>query len=133
MISGRKKWLFILLVAAVAWFVYDSLTQPGTQDLEGNFKETAFIRNEQNSGPVVRIYTVTTTDTIWTAMKQYGALMPHTKYGLTRVYFFDASNPVPQQLMLEGNNVPDSFRKYCLAVYEKNEMSQERLLKYPFK
>ena len=68
--------------------VYDSFSQRGMKDLKGNFKEVNFYRNEQNTGPVVRIYTVTIADTIWDEMETYGDYMPYTKYGNTKVYYF---------------------------------------------
>ncbi|HEY0897084.1 MAG TPA: hypothetical protein VGE15_11080 [Sphingobacteriaceae bacterium] len=128
-----KKYLIISVLAVAALLmIWDSVKQPGTEDLKGDFKELAFIRNEQNTGPVVRIYAASVTDTLWTEMESYGRLMPHTKYGVTRVYFFRAGQPVPDRLTLEGSQVPERFQANCLAAYEKNAMGQVHLTRLPF-
>ena len=123
--------IFVILLAA-AWMIWDAVKQPGVQDLKGDFKELVFVRNEQNTGPVVRIYAVSVNDTLWQEMEKYGRLMPHTKYGLTRVYFFKANSPAPQQISLEGDNIPHEFKAGCIGRYEKNAMGQITLSKYPF-
>lgn len=133
--SGKKlKYLLLTIFAAlVIWFVYDSFSQPGPGDLEGNFKEVAFYRNENNTGPIIRIYAVTVSDTLWQEMQQYGDFMPHTKYGNTKVYFFPEGQPVPAQLLPEGENIAQQFQQHCLARYEKDAMSQVSFIKQPFR
>ena len=119
----------MLLVALMVWNI---LTEPGITDLQGNFKEVAFVRNEQNSGPVNRIYAVTVNGQHWKEMERYGNYMPHTKYGITRIYFFSNKKKYPTKLLLSDNNIEDSFKEYCIGIYEKNGMSQVSLRKYPF-
>jgi hypothetical protein len=93
----KPKYLALGAVALLlGWFVYDSLSQPTGQDLPGNFQEVATYRNENNMGPIVRVFAVTVADTLWTEMRQYGDLMPYTKYGNTKVYFFRQGQPVPK-------------------------------------
>lgn len=128
----KKYLIIVLVVVALIWMVWDAIKQPGVQDLKGDFKELAFTRNEQNTGPVVRIYAVSVKDTLWNEMEQYGNYMPHTKYGVTRVYFFINGKPAPEHLSLEGENIEDNFKPYCIARYEKNAMSQTYLSRYPF-
>lgn len=129
-----KKYLIIgAVVAALVWMVSDAVMQPGVDDLRGDFKEVTFTRNEQNTGPVVRVYAVTLKDTLWAEMEKYGNYMPHTKYGITRVYFFLEDKPAPNRLFLEGDNLDDRFKQYCVARFEKNAMSQTYLSRYPFK
>ncbi len=111
--------IFIL----VGYIVYDAFMQPRPQDLKGNFKEIAFYRNENNTGPVIRIYAVTVQDTLWQEMKAYGGFMPHTKYGNTKVYFFLASAPAPKQLYAGRENFDAAYKPYCIASYEKDAMS----------
>lgn len=67
--------------------VYQSLSQPGINDLVGEYTEIAVYRNENNTGPVVRIFAVYTKDELWDDMRAYGDFMPHTKYGNTKVFF----------------------------------------------
>ncbi|WP_031530160.1 hypothetical protein [Dyadobacter crusticola] len=118
----NKKLIFVLLLAVVlGYIVYDSTSQPGVNDLAGNFKEVAVYRNENNTGPIMRIYAVTVEGTPWEEMEKYGDLMPYTKYGSTTVYFFDASKPAPTKLIpIEPNFDPD-FRANCQAVYTKDQ------------
>jgi hypothetical protein len=128
-----KKYLIIsVLVVAAVWMTWDALKQPGIKDLKGDFRELVFTRNEQNTGPIIRLYAASVQDTLWTEMENYGRLMPHTKYGITRVFFFRPGTPAPDRLELEGDHVPDQFRPYCLAMYEKNSMGQISFRKYPF-
>lgn len=127
-----KKYLLIAVLVIAGWMIWDSVKQPGISDLKGDFRELVFLRNEQNTGPVMRIYAASVTDTLWTEMENYGRLMPHTKYGVTRVFFFRASGPLPARLSLEGGHVPEAYRRNCLARYEKDAMGQISLLKFPF-
>lgn len=114
------------------WFIADAVNQPGVQDLTGDFKEVAFYRNENNTGPITRIYAVTVTDTLWQQMQQYGNYMPHTKYGNTKVYFFFKDKPVPAQLYPGKTNFDAHLKRHCLAQYEKGTMGNISFRKYPF-
>lgn len=126
-----------LIVAAVAlllgWFVFDSLSQPGVGDLKGNFQEVAIYRNENNTGPIVRVYAVTVADTLWRQMRQYGDFMPHTKYGNTKVYFFRQGQPVPPAVRPGTVNFDAAFNQYCLAKYEKEVMGNVTFQRYPLR
>lgn len=128
----RKHLIGIVVVLVLLWIIGNSLSQPGINDLSGDYKEVALYRNENNTGPVVRIYAVTTSDTLWAEMEQYGNFMPHTKYGTTRVYFFPEGTPVPDKLVPGDDNFAASLRPYCLAVYEKDAMSAVSFRKYPY-
>lgn len=128
----KKTYIILFSIVLVAFMVWNILTEPGITDLQGNFKEVAFIRNEQNSGPVNRIYAVTVNGEYWKEMEQYGNYMPHTKYGITRIYFFSNKKQYPTKLILSDNNIGDSFKENCIGIYEKNGMSQVALRKYPF-
>lgn len=127
-----KHILLIISLALVAWFVYYSFSQPGPQDLKGDFREVAFYRNENNTGPIIRIYAVTTSDTLWQEMQAYGNYMPHTKYGNTKVYFFHSSQPVPAEVTPGDVNIPTQYQQNVLAVYEKDTMGQVSLIRHPF-
>lgn len=132
--KGKKLYIGVgavvgILVLSIFW---NSFSQPGVQDLEGDFKRVAFFKNENNTGPVERIYAVTITDTLWGEMEKYGAYMPHTKYGNTKVYFFLEKDPAPELLMPGQENFEQRFREYCLARYEKDAMGQVAFVKDPF-
>lgn len=130
----KLKHIFILIsTILILYFIYDSFSQPGVDDLNGDFKEVAFYRNENNTGPIVRIYAVTVADTLWQEMEQYGNYMPHTKYGTTRVYFFLNSQPAPEQVQPGQQNFEKQFEPYTLARYEKDAMGQASFMRYPFR
>jgi hypothetical protein len=107
--------------------------QPGVQDLKGNFTEVAFYRNENNTGPVIRIYAVAVEDTLWEEMKKYGNYMPHTKYGNTKVYFFAKGKSAPSKVFPGEENFEKDYQPFCLALYEKDAMSGVSFQKNPFK
>ena len=130
----KPKYLALAAMALLlGWFVYDSLSQPGVGDLKGDFQEVAVYRNENNTGPIVRIYAVTVSDTLWHEMRQYADFMPHTKYGNTKVYFFRAGQPAPQAVRPGAVNFEAVFDKNCLAKYEKETMGNVTFQRYPFR
>lgn len=128
----KKTYLFgPIVVALLLWFVLEATTQPGVKDLPGNPEELAFVRNENNTGPVRRIYYVSIQDTLWDAMKSYGGYMPHNKYGNTQVYFFAEGQDLPNNIELDST-VPEQFQSICLARYEKDAMGKESFTPYPY-
>lgn len=130
----KPKYLaFIALAVLLGWFVFDSLNQPGVGDLNGNFQEVALYRNENNTGPIVRVYAVTVADTLWREMRQYGDFMPHTKYGNTKVYFFRQGQPVPKTVQPGEVSFDPAFNKYCLAKYEKEVMGNVSFERQPLR
>ncbi|MHA6249735.1 hypothetical protein ACXYMU_17460 [Pontibacter sp. CAU 1760] len=129
----KLKHLLIALTAAlVIWFIYDTLSIPNTSDLPGNFREVAMYRNENNTGPITRIYAVSVDDTLWNDMEQYGNMMPHTKYGNTKVYFFIKGSPMPARVQPGEEQVPPSYQQHVAALYEKDAMGQATFRQYPF-
>lgn len=112
--------------------VKDTFNQPGIEEMKAGFKEIVKYRNANNTGPVQRIYVVTVKDSVWKEMEDYGNLMPHTKYGNTKVYFFMESANVPQTLWPGEVNFDPQFNNSCIALYEKSAMSQSVFNKYPF-
>lgn len=125
--------LSLLVVALIIWFIYESFNQPGVGQLQGEFQEMAFYRNENNTGPVKRIYAVYTSSENLEELEQYGKFMPHTKYGTTTVYFFDDAVNTPKNLNPNSPHFQSAFESSCLAVYEKNAMGQESFRVQPFK
>lgn len=115
----------------VIWFVLEATTQPGVGDLAGDPQEVAFVRNENNTGPIKRIYAVTIEDTLWQQMQKYGNYMPHNKYGNTQVYFFLKNAPVPETLHLDSL-FDTSYKPHTLAKYEKDAMGKEHFTRFPF-
>lgn len=131
----KKNKLFTLIIAVIAIMamLWTVLNEPGIKGLKGNLKETAFIRNEQNTGPIIRIYAVSVDRENWIDIEQYGNYMPHNNYGTTRVYFFLSNKSYKGKLELAGSNIEEEYKQDCIALYEKNGMSQSSLVKYPFR
>ncbi|GAA4200530.1 hypothetical protein GCM10022289_12410 [Pedobacter jeongneungensis] len=132
----KKKSLSYLIVAVVLvltfFIVKDTFNQPGIEDMKAGFKEIVKYRNANNTGPVQRIYVVTVKDSVWKEMEDYGNLMPHTKYGNTKVYFFMQNGNVPKTLQPGEVNFDPAFNKACIALYEKSAMSQVAFNKHPY-
>lgn len=129
----NKLVILSLSVIAIATMLWNVLSEPGIKGLKGNLKETAFIRNEQNTGPIIRLYAVSIDQEYWADMEQYGNYMPHNKYGTTRVYFFLSNKPYNGKLELGDRNIEKEYQQHCIALYEKNGMSQSSIVKYPFR
>jgi len=127
-----KVYILVISVLIIIAIIWNTITEPGIKDLKSDFKEVVFIRNEQNSGPILRIYAVSLKAENWEEMEQYGNYMPHNKYGNTKIYFFLNSNKTPNSLKHGDINIDEQFNKYCIAIYEKDGMSQTSLKRYPF-
>ncbi|MFN0256845.1 hypothetical protein [Pedobacter ureilyticus] len=129
----KKIGIALLVLGLIGWMLKDTFTQSGMKDLKGGFKEVASYRNENNTGPVQRIYAVTVTDTSTAQLKEYGDLMPHTKYGNTKVYYFLKGTQAPKTLSPGDVNFDTQFNSNCFALYEKSAMGNVGLVKWPFK
>ncbi|RQO65420.1 hypothetical protein DBR40_23625 [Pedobacter sp. KBW01] len=131
-----RKFLIYSIAAIVLILIFfmvkDTFNQPGIEGMKAGFKEIAKYRNDNNTGPVQRIYVVTVKDSVWKELEDYGNLMPHTKYGNTKVYFFMQKASVPQSLQPGEVNFDPVFNKACIALYEKSAMSQVAFNKHPF-
>jgi len=132
---SRKSLIYSItaIVLVLVFFMVRAIfNQPGVDDMTAGFKEIVKYRNANNTGPVQRIYVVTVKDSVWNEMEDYGNLMPHTKYGNTKVYFFMENSSVPQSLQPGDVNFDPQFNNSCIALFEKSAMSQVAFNKYPF-
>lgn len=128
----NKKFILVLaVISCIGLILYNSLSQPGIEQLQTNFKEISFDRSEQNAGPVLRSYVVTVDKVNLTEMEIYGNFMPHTKYGNTRIYFFDATKSFPKSSNLSEPFFAKELEDNCLAIYEKNGMGAVRITENP--
>ncbi len=107
-------------------------SQSTTDDLKGGFIEKATYRNENNTGPVQRIYSVSVKDADKAEFEAYGNLMPHSKYGNTKVYFFREDGAIPTKLYPGDVNFDTIFEKDCIALYEKSAMGNFGVILNPF-
>ncbi|QNR83092.1 hypothetical protein H9N25_14040 [Pedobacter riviphilus] len=132
----NRKLLVYFMVAGVLALIFfmvkDVFDQPAMEDMKAGFKEIARYRNANNTGPVQRIYIVTVKDSVWKEMEDYGNLMPHTKYGNTKVYFFMQGENIPKTLQPGEVNFDPAFNKACIALYEKSAMSHVAFNKHPY-
>ena len=123
--------MLLALAFIIGYIVYDSASQPTVADLQGGFREVAMYRNANNTGPIVRVYAVSVEDTLSRDMRQYGDLMPYTKYGTTTVYFFNAAKPFPNNLAAIEPHFDPKFASSCIAVYRKDANGQVSLGSLP--
>lgn len=132
----KSNYLYYSLLLAVFlvlwWIIGDTISQPGIADLEGNYVEVAMFRNENNTGPVVRIFAVHTADTLWEEMRAYGDFMPHTKYGNTKVFFFPEDLTGYINVLPNEPFVSSEMANLCVAKYEKTAMGEVNFIKYPY-
>lgn len=112
------------MVALVIWIAKESLSQPGIDRFEGKLEELSSYRNENNTGPVVRMYAIKALDSSKEWMQAYGDAQPHTKYGRTVVFFF--SDEMKQDISLSPTEpyFPEEMRPYVIATYQKSPMGQ---------
>lgn len=112
--------LYLAATAVLVLIIWNANSQPGVSDLAGGFEEVAMYRNENNTGPIERVYIVNVTDLESAEMRKYGDFMLHTKFGNTKVYFFSKEDPTP--LKIDGGevNFDPKFDQYIFAKYEKN-------------
>lgn len=131
--NKTTKIIFALLILVlVGWILKDTFTQSGIEDLKGGFTEKAAYRNENNTGPIQRIYAVSVKDTTGAELVKYGNLMPHTKYGNTKVYFFLEGKDIPTKLFPGAENFDQQYNSSCFALYEKGAMGNFGLIRNPF-
>jgi len=126
-----KKYLFGIIAAFTAFLIWQLTEEAGVHQMDG-FTQRAFVRNENNTGPVVRIYAVSVVDTAWDEMERYGNLLPHTKYGTTKAFFFPEGERYPESIGLAEPHVAPAFQDACLGVFIKNNMGRVRFVRKPF-
>ncbi|MBK6263437.1 hypothetical protein JKA74_00205 [Marivirga sp. S37H4] len=127
-----KKYFLIGIILITGLMFYSLLSEENIHDLEGGFEQTAYVRNENNTGPIVRIYAFTLNDSLWQNMEKHGNLMPHTKYGTTEVYYFLKNQQAPSSLNLKDSRFDEQYQQYCIAKFTKDGQGRATLLRHPF-
>jgi len=104
MFKNKKLWFLVIpIVLLIALMLKDSFSQKSIGDLPGDFKEVAFVRNEQNKGGIIRIYAVTVGDITQANFDEAAKLFPTNDYGSsTTIYFFDKNKDFPTTLSIEN-------------------------------
>lgn len=103
-----------------------SISQPGLEQWEGKYEEIGFYRNENNTGPVVRIYAIRVLDETPSWMKEFADAQPHSKYGRTHVFFFSKNLSEKVSLNPTEPFFEEKYRGFLLAEYEKTPMGESR-------
>ena len=131
----HKKNLFIIIIvlAIIGWTTNQVFFSNEIGDLAGGFTEVSSYRNENNTGPIQRIYAVTVKDTANAKLIDYGNSKPHSKYGNTKVFFFVSNADVPPKLFPGEINFEEKYKAGCFALYEKSAMGNFGLLKNPYR
>ena len=119
-----KVILFLILGIFGMYIIYDSTSQPNISDLKGRFQEITMYRNKNNTGPITRIYAVSSKNPDIAETQAYGDMMPYNKYGETTVYFFNENGPLPTELTAGTQDFEDSIKSNCFAVYKKDANGQ---------
>jgi hypothetical protein len=125
-----SRFIYIILVGIVLVLVIfiakESFFQPGMERFEGKYEELGTYRNENNTGPIVRLYAVKVLDNSNGWMEEYGNSLPHTKYGRTMVFFFE--DEIDQDIILSPKEpyYPEGLKPYLIASYEKTPMGEVR-------
>ena len=127
----KKKLFFVGVVIVLVAMLANIFSQPGLNDFDTEFIEILNVRNENNTGPVQRVYIVTVDQVNPKDMERYGQLMPYSKLGNTKVYYFDRAKPFPKHAQLGDVNFNSNLNQFCLAKYEKR-FSSEGLILNPF-
>ncbi|REG84462.1 hypothetical protein [Algoriphagus antarcticus] len=116
-------WIIAIIVAGLVVYIsIDSLSQPGIERFEGKYEELSSYRNENNTGPVIRVYAIKALDSSKEWMQEYGDAQPHTKYGRTVVFFF--SSEIDQEISLSPTDpyIAIEMQSYVIATYLKSPM-----------
>ncbi|QYH37715.1 MULTISPECIES: hypothetical protein [unclassified Algoriphagus] len=126
--STRILYLLLSLsvLALVVYILKESFTQPGLDRFEGKYEELGFYRNENNTGPVLRIYAIKVLNEEGDWMREFAEMQPHTKYGKTLVYFFSPEAPSKIELTPKYPYFQANLEPLVLASFEKSPMGQSK-------
>jgi len=127
-----KKLILIVLVVVVGLIFYSLFTSENINTINGDFEELAFVRNENNTGPVHRIYAFSIQDTLWSSMQKHADLLPHTKYGTTEVYYFLKDEILESQLKLTMKGINQKMQSKCILHAIKDGQARITFKKHPF-
>jgi|SRR5690606_259642 len=119
----RLIWLGLVVLIIIYIVISDSSLLTNTKEIRGGFTETAFKRNENNSGPVIRLYAVQVDSPMVADFEAYGSSMPHTEHGTTKIFFFDTKQGAPKKLSLETPYY-DTTQYRAIWVFQKNAIGK---------
>lgn len=115
------------VVLVLGLIVSESFSEQGIAAYQDQFEEVGFFRNENNTGPVLRIYVFRTQVADPEVLKTFADLLPHTKYGRTLAFFVNESVQGPVKLSPERPYFSTSLNSAVFAKYEKTPMGEQQL------
>lgn len=125
--------IFLLSITVIIGVIlWASFSQDTVDDLSGDFKEVTFFRNENNTGPIIRKYAVSLSDTLWQEMQRYGQMMPYTKYGTTTVFYFIHGSEMPVTLAPNSPSFDARYQSNCIGKFDRNASGVSSFTRYPF-
>ena len=119
--------LGIAVLLVVGLIVTESFSEQGIAAYQDQFEEVGYYRNENNTGPVLRIYAYQTQVEDPEVLKSFADLLPHTKYGRTLVFFVHESVTDPVVLSPDCPHFPAAWRRSFFALYQKTPMGEQQL------
>lgn len=131
--QNKKIFLVIVVLVIIGFIVKTTFNQTNFKNLKGGFSQKASYRNDNNTGPIQRIYVVTVKDSLAAQLLAYGNLMPHNKYGNTKVYYFLSNSNYPTEIYPGKQNFNQKYNEFCFALYEKSAIGNIALVNFPFK
>lgn len=126
----RNQWLVIfigtIVLGVLGLIVKESFSGKGVADYQDQFEEIGYFRNENNTGPILRVYAYRTQVEDPEVLKSFADLLPHTKYGRTIVFFVAESWKGTVVLSPESPYFPESLRSHIFSKYEKTPMGEQQ-------
>ena len=108
--------------------VKESFSGQGVAAYQDKFEEVGYFRNENNTGPILRVYAFRTKEQDPEVLKSFANLLPHTKYGRTLVFFVAETWKEPVVFSPNPPYLPNSIQTHLLAEYEKTPMGEQRVV-----
>ncbi|MFC3878598.1 hypothetical protein ACFOSV_00330 [Algoriphagus namhaensis] len=122
-------WIITAVVLATVYYIVsESLSQPGLERFKGKIEERGFYRNENNTGPVLRVFAAEVIGGDLALMKEYGDAMPHTKYGKTIVFFLEQDEMNSIEISSQSPYLPVELQSRVLATYSKSPMGEASIV-----
>ncbi len=128
----RNQWFVffigIIVLGVLGLIVKESFSGKGVADYQDKFEEIGYFRNENNTGPILRVYAFRTKEQDPEVLKSFANLLPHTKYGRTLVFFVAETWKEPVVFSPTPPYLPNSIQTHLLAEYEKTPMGEQRVV-----
>lgn len=125
-----KKAILLVSVLGILGMLFYNFSNITTRNsLPGGFDEVAYVRNENNLGTVVLYYAFTVSDTANADYMALGQTLPFNKTsGITTAFFFDKTEPAPNELVLEFPHFDTALYK-PIAVYTIDKVGNRTVVR----